>query len=111
MSENLYNEYIIENQSMAANYTSPSRDLSRTDSYSIQVVISSGSPVGEFKLQASLDDVNWNDISDSITSVNGTGNIMYVEPDADYDKLRAVYTRTSGSGTMSIKINGKGDFR
>ena len=110
MSENLYNDYLVEGQSMGSNYTSPVQDLSRTDSYSVQVVMT-GSPVGEFKLQASLDNSNWNDITASIVSVNGSGNIMFVEPDADYDKVRAVYTFTSGSGIMSIRINGKGDFR
>lgn len=105
--QNLFNTKILDASSMAANVTSAWVDLSRVDVYSLTAKWT-GSPVGTFKLQFSLDESDPRDIPETIISVNGADVASFTEANAAYDKVRAVYTRTSGSGNLTVQINGKG---
>lgn len=110
MSENIYNYKIITDADMSSSITSsPSVDMSRTDGYAVYAKWT-GAPVGDIKLQASVDNVNFVDIIDSDSPVNGPGDIMWEVTTAFYDKFRVVYTRTSGTGVLNAQINGKGDL-
>lgn len=106
--ENLYNVKIVTDASMGASVESEVVDLSKTNGYSIYAKWT-GSPVGIVKLQASLDNVNFVDIIDSSSAVSGAGDILWEVTTAFYDKVKLVYTRTSGSGVLNVQINGKGD--
>lgn len=89
----------------------------------IQLVFT-GSPVGSFKLQASCDEprdsattpslvaagvTNWTDISGSSVSISAAGDIMWNIENPGYNFIRVVWTRTSGSGSLTVaRINVKG---
>lgn len=109
MSENIYNYKIITNGDMTSNITSSVVDMSRTDGYSVYAKWT-GSPVGTLKIQASLDGINYIDYPGSATAINGSGDAMYEITTAFYDKVQIVYTFSSGSGTLNVQINGKGDL-
>jgi hypothetical protein len=109
MGENLYNYKILTNGDMSGNLTSAPVDLSKTDGYSVYAEWS-GSPVGTMKLQVSLDGIHYVDYTGSQTPVNGVGNVIWEVTTAFYDNIRVVYTYGSGSGTLNVQINGKGDL-
>lgn len=109
--KNIFNRPLVENQSMASSFDSPSTDLSTVQGFSIQAK-HTGSPVGVLKLQISDNEtlLGWDDYPNSemdVPSSNGvyTWNVSEVH----FDSVRLVYTATSGSGTLTAYINGKGD--
>ena len=67
-----------------------------------------GTPTGILKLQASNDGAIWSDITDSTVNVSGPGDTLYNLSEMGYNRLRLVYTRTSGSGSIRVVANGKG---
>jgi hypothetical protein len=84
--------------------------------YSIQLVFT-GTPGGNFKLQASNDRgdinaptqsaqdaglMNWTDIADSAFTVSAAGNVMWDVQNAGHNWVRVVWTQTSGSGTLTV---------
>jgi len=89
----------------------------------IQLVFT-GTPQGEFKLQASNDRgnvqkstetgrssdvVNWTDISGSVQNVTEAGNHMWCFELTPFRWVRVVWTQTGGSGTLErIAVNTKG---
>jgi len=91
--------------------------------FSIQLIFS-GSPVGSFKLQASNDAgrisansepnqyaavTNWTDILGSSQSITASGDHTWTGKGAGYLWVRVVYTRVSGTGTLtSARSNLKG---
>lgn len=78
--------------------------VERCTEYSIQLVFT-GTPVGEFKLQGSLDGgtpSNWTDITGSEESVTEAGDILWNAQGVGYRWVRLVYTSTSGTGTLTV---------
>lgn len=110
------NEAIVSAGDMSANINSSATLIEWVFGYSIQVVMS-GAPVGSLKLQASNDfdagrpmaaPVNWTDIALTTQAVNGAGTAFYNIPDSMYRWVRLVYTFTSGTGSMTARIQTKG---
>lgn len=97
--------------------------LANIAQYAIQVVFT-GSPAGNFKLQASNDTgqpngvtepiqddqvVNWTDIADSAATVSAAGNVMWNVENVGYNWVRVVWTHTSGGGELTVaRIMAKG---
>lgn len=98
---------LVSGQSLSASYTSNPQQTINMFGYSIQAVFT-GSPNGAFKLQASLDGANWDDIADSSESVTEAGNIVWNVSSVQYPQVRVVYTRSSGTGSLSLYFFGKG---
>ena len=101
--------------SLGADYASSPIYLAYVGDYAIQLVFT-GSPVGTFKLQASNDAAteiegnsilsvnplaNWTDITGSDQAIAAAGNHMWNVSDTGYSFVRVVYTRTSGSGSLT----------
>lgn len=105
--QNLFNYKIVTDQAMSGNISSSEVDLSKCDGYSIYAKWT-GAPVGTLKLTVSVDGINYVDLSGSETEVSGAGDAMWEVATAYYDKVKAVYTRTSGTGTLNVQCNGKG---
>lgn len=110
MGENIYNYKIVTDGDMSANITSDVADLSLIDGFSIVATIA-GSPVGTFQVELSNDGTNYVADPDSVVAVSGVQKIAYEKQINAFDKVRCVYTATSGSGTLNVQINGKGDGR
>ncbi len=115
-----YNRKLASAVSMAATVTSSVADLKFLDDASVQFIWYSGAtPVGAINLQGSNEVVDsftsvasWTDLSTSIytgsVALSGnTGSYLYNIPTAGFRWLRAVYTRTSGSGSLDINFSGK----
>jgi hypothetical protein len=74
--------------------------------------VAAGAPVGSLKIQASCDPqnatpVNWSDVGSAVAvSAAGTFSVPFVDNAACW--LRLVYTKTSGTGTLSARLNAKG---
>lgn len=106
--QNLFNFKIVTDGDMSASITSSEADLSKCDGYAVYAKWT-GSPVGVIKLVVSVDGINFVDLSGSESEVSGAGDAMWEVSTAFYDKVKAVYTRTSGTGTLNVQCNGKGD--
>jgi hypothetical protein len=114
---------IVDAASMGANVTSIGVNTNIGKNITIQAVWS-GAPVGDFKVQISNDIVeentlrgadpasnviNWSDYTGSIQAAGGSsGNWMWLDKNIGYHWIRLVYTRTSGTGTLTATFNGKG---
>src|SRR5574343_407072 len=98
---------------MAASFELRPVWLAHIANYSIQLVFT-GSPGGNFKLQASNDEgyidsaggaqqytnvVNWTDIADSAQTISAAGDHMWTVENAGYNWVRVVWTAASGSGS------------
>lgn len=83
--------------------------------YSIQLVFT-GTPGGNFKLQASNDVghinsagtvmqesdlINWTDVADSAFTVSAAGDIMWDVQNVGHNWVRVVWTQTSSTGTLT----------
>ena len=103
--------------SMDTSFNSNAQILDYSLGYSIQGIIT-GSPVGTIKLQGSNDPVpadlsgatvaNWTDIVDSAQSVTGAGSVMWNYNGSFYKWVRVVYTASTGSGSITLNLMGKG---
>lgn len=110
------NEAIFSAVSLGASANSAAIDSSFVLSVSIQAVVSSsaGSPVGTLKLQGSNDQPqtggpsNWSDIASATVSVNDDGTYLIGKTDICHQYIRAVYTRTSGTGSMTARLKSIG---
>ena len=93
---------------MSADVTSSAVDLSKVDGYAVFAKWT-GAPVGTIKLEVGLDGQNYVEYPGSATAVNGAGDALWEVTTAFYDKVRVKYERTSGTGSLNVQINGKGD--
>lgn len=107
MAQNIFNKKILNASDMSSSVTSEWVDLSKIDTYCLTAKWT-GSPVGEFKVQFALDESDPRDIPETVLAVNGADDATFSEAVANYDKVRVVYTRTSGTGSLTVQINGKG---
>lgn len=90
-----------------ATLTSNSIALDHMGLAAIQAVYT-GSPVGSLKLQANVGGSTWTDVASSTVSVTAAGDNMWNLADIGYSAVRVVYTKTSGTGTLSVRANCKG---
>lgn len=114
----------FDDTDMTATRTSEAMWIGHVLNYAIQTAYT-GSPVGDFKLQASLDKgddsaatealrgagiTTWTDIPSSTQAAGGSaGSVIWNTDNAGYMWVRIVYTFTSGTGTItSARLNTKG---
>lgn len=100
--------YNFEDVDMSVSFFSPVIDLIRFRGYFVQVV-TTGSPVGILYMYASNDPTletatNWHVIPYSTMTVNGADVHQYNQSEMYARFVKVGYTRTSGSGTCSIRI-------
>lgn len=104
---------IISAGNMAsATLTSSSHDISQMYGYAIHAVFT-GSPVGTIAVQGTCDDVNvvasptWTTVSSG--SIAAAGDILFnITGMASYIYVRVVYTKGSGTGSLTVKLSAKG---
>lgn len=104
----LFNSNSITAASMGADATGTGLDVAEATHVAVQSVWSGGStPVGLLLVQASNDDSTYTTIDSQAVS-GDSGSLIYKASDVGYRYIRAFYDRTSGSGTLSVKISAKG---
>lgn len=102
-----------------ASCTSIGLDINQLTSYAVQAVFT-GAPVGTLTLEISSDDVlvvpgtnpaanvtHWTTYTGSSQAVAAAGSFMWNVFPAGYRWMRMVYTKTSGTGSLSSTFNGK----
>lgn len=110
-----FNFTLIDNVAMTSDIDSTPIELNSIVLLSLQAVWT-GSPVGVLNLQATNYPSNqssnivttWTNITLSDVDINGPSNTLYNLSEMGYNRLRLVYTRTSGTGTLTVTANGKG---
>ncbi len=102
-----YETIISAGDMSLASLTSTTINLDFKLIVAIQAVYT-GSPVGTLKLQGSIGGTSWSDISGSSTAITTSGDVLYNITDIGYRYIRAVYTKTSGTGSLTVEINAKG---
>lgn len=117
--------HIVTAQSMGATFTTTAFPVTQSDILGIQINYT-GSPVGSFSVQASLDHAqdaqgniqvagNWADVyltvngalTSSIAVPAGTSPILIDVYGPSMPYFRLVYTRVSGTGTADIYLGAK----
>lgn len=102
----LFNNKLIDAQSMGTSITSSSQNMQRVISYAVQVYWTGTTPIGTFDLQASNDDTNYTSLLSAPIAVTGnTGSIMIDVAKRGYGYIKVIYTRTSGTGTITVQVN------
>lgn len=106
--------HLLSSESMGASFESDPLSVLYFRGYSITCTWTGSAPTGTLKLQVSNDTsdvaadlVNWEDLADSSVSITASGQQVYNIRYVYYNKIKLVYTRTSGDGTMSAKYTGK----
>lgn len=104
----VYLETILDAGNMASTtLTSSAVELQHYILCGLQAVYT-GSPVGTLSLQASLDQTTWTDIAGATAAVAAAGSSLFNVSDLTYPYMRLVYTKTSGTGSLTVKSFSKG---
>lgn len=101
------NSKIVNEADMSTSITSTVEDLSNITNYSVHAVWT-GTPTGTLDLQASNDGVNFISLLGSLINTGGAaGQHMFEVTSTSMDKVRLVYTFSSGSGTLTATYSAK----
>lgn len=98
---------VASSTSLASNYTSSSQDIRNFPFFAFQFVWT-GAPVGTVSVDASVDNVTWAPITNMSSTTGGTAGCYL--PDfagSGVPFVRAIYTRTSGTGSLTITLFAK----
>jgi hypothetical protein len=110
------NDLLINAESMGASVTSAPVYVEHLPLVLLQAVWT-GTPVGNFTVQYSADVgtdsagtgvTNWTTDSDSTIAAGGAAGDLAYDIETSAKWVRLVYTRTSGTGTLSARFNAKG---
>lgn len=117
----LLNEPIFTNADASMTQTSPTFTVNQIYGWSAQFEFT-GSPAGTLKVQTSNDPgssapgdaqassvINWSDLQDSSITITGAGTPGYNYNGSFYNWVRFVYTPSGGTGTLTGRMNGKGN--
>ena len=95
-------QLVVNGDMNAASITGSEVPLRDIDILSIQAVWT-GTPTGNLKLQATIDDVTWTDLSGTTVATGGVaGDVIWNVTNMAYKKIRPVYTKTSSTGVLNI---------
>jgi len=106
----IYGGAIINGESMAANITSSTLDISDYETISLQLVAASSTHVGTVAVNISDDGTNWNAVTLDSTPTAASGsafNATVQLSDIGARYLQVVYTAGSGAGTLYCYANMK----
>lgn len=106
---NILNRNMITNQPMTGGITSSIEDLSTSVNFAIQFTYSGTAPVGTLAVGVSNDGINFDyTLLGAAKATSGnSGTIIIKDSDIGYKFVQALYTFTSGTGTLNAIINGK----
>jgi len=97
---------VISAADASVNQTSGAVDTTQAVTISAHVVMT-GTAAGTAKLQASNDTgtpSNWVDVPSATVAVSAAGQFLIPTLNVSYSSMRVVYTFSSGTGTVTVKI-------
>lgn len=97
---------------MAANIIGPTTQIDKIDQVCYQISWTSSDAVGVISIQGSVDGVNFIDLTfDPVLTQPNSNNGSYLVNLAliPFPYVRPKYTRTSGTGNMTIYLSAKGN--
>jgi hypothetical protein len=97
---------VWDSTAMTANRATASVAVDHIYGYACQVTWSGGtSPVGNIKVQASLDNSTWSDVPTVTSAVGANSGTAFFNVDGiHYRYIRVAYAFTSGTGTLSTPV-------
>jgi len=102
------NTTIISAVSMGGDVASSVYNISEISNYAVQFTWSAGStPIGTINVLISNDGTNFALIGTAVAVSGNTGTLVIKDTMAGYVYIKAIYTRSSGSGTLTATIAGK----
>lgn len=110
----LLNYVAIDAESMGADITGPTTTISYQDQvcYQVSWLGASGSAIGTIAVQGSVDNVTFHDITftPALTQPNADdGGYLINMALVPFTYIRVKYTRSSGTGTLTVKMSTKGN--
>lgn len=99
----------ISSGDMSGNLESNPIEVSRCDTMAAQFIWT-GTPTGTIKIQGSnIKDSNYDDIEGGALPLSGSAGDFVFNHSlfVGFKWLKAVYTRTSGTGTLDVLVTGK----
>lgn len=103
---------LFDAESMSTSLTSASTNIAYADQVSIQITSDNTNAIGQWSVEASLDNVTFTPMTFSPviapTTSGNDDNILIDMKFLSFPYIRVVYTRTSGTGTATVKISTKG---
>jgi hypothetical protein len=109
----MFKSILLDTTEITSATNSASQLLRYADNCAVQIITS---VVGEdaeapdtasVKLQASNDNVNWSDISNTTNNITAVGNIVINLQDIGYKWIRAVFAIADGTMTCKVIATGK----
>jgi len=98
---------IVTAGDMSANITSPDTSVKNLDQITYEIVWSGIGVNGEIQVQTQVKDV-WQTIDLPVipVDVNAGNHLITINAASHFQKLRIVYNRTGGTGSMTVTIIG-----
>lgn len=97
---------------MSADIIGPVTNIDTADQVAYQVSWTSTSAVGVISVQGSVDGMTWNDLTftPSLTQPNSDSQSYLINLALiPFPYIRLKYTRTSGTGTLTVYLSAKGN--
>ena len=104
---NITNKLIVTSGDMSGNISSGPIDISTLSNYAVQFTWSGTTPVGTVAVQISNDGVNFDNLSAPVAVSGNSGTKVIKDSESGYKFIQAVYTFTSGVGSLNVILNGK----
>lgn len=97
-------------QSLAATFTSSTFTITYLDNVGIAIDATTSDAVGTFTIEAAIGDSAWTDlaVTPAMTLASANASFLVNLNQAPFSKIRVVYARTSGTGTVDIRVMAKG---
>lgn len=101
-------DLIITNGVLNADIASAAQDINQMLAYAVHGVYTGAGADGTLETQASNDGTNWILIAGTQAVVAGPGQYMVNVENAGYKFARVVFTFSSGTGLLNVRITAKG---
>ena len=96
----------LSGQSMATDFTSAVFPVSQYDRFALQIHIYNATSLsGTLKMQVSINNVDYVDVSDATFSISGSDDFIISVTQFAYRFIRLKYTRSAGSALLNAEIN------
>lgn len=96
----------LKGQSLSSSFTSQPFPVGQHDRFAIQIRITGNNGLsGTLKMQVSINDVHYVDVSDATFSISGPDDFIVSVTQFAYRFIRLNYTAQSGTGTLTAEVN------